>query len=224
VNLSRIEDEVHYAEQRPLWRRFLEKATRVNEASQYMPFVTVGDGTTTRFLDLGCGLGYAAALWKDYYRSRALVVAADLSPEYLKETRLVGRFAGADIHYVATDAHFLPFKNNSFDAVWSAQVLYRTDITSVVQDIKRVLKPGGRWVGLERAVPPGSEDKAFEKRYADAGRYGHPVSGKDWHRIATMHGLTLRFVTGRRLKGQVARYLLSTVMPAHITLSLEKPR
>jgi SAM-dependent methyltransferase len=52
--------------------------------------------------------------------------------------------------YVALDAHALPFKDATFDQVTIIEALHHfVDYTAVLNEVYRVLRPGGRFVSLE---------------------------------------------------------------------------
>ena len=93
-----------------------------------------------RVLDLGAGTGAAATLFGDRQ-----VVALDPVPQMLDlnaaEMRVVGR------------GEVLPFRDGSFDAVFSAFVFRNLDsVEATLDEIARVLRPGGSAgvVGLTR--------------------------------------------------------------------------
>ncbi|MCB1045486.1 MAG: ubiquinone/menaquinone biosynthesis methyltransferase [Acidobacteria bacterium] len=64
---------------------------------------------------------------------------------------------GADkMHWVSADAHLLPFKNESFDAVSCGFLLRNaSDRKQVIGEIYRVLKPGGVFASLDTMPPAG---------------------------------------------------------------------
>ncbi|MBI5405354.1 MAG: class I SAM-dependent methyltransferase, partial [Candidatus Kerfeldbacteria bacterium] len=192
LTLSAIEDEIHRADSRPTWRKLLDKADRVREAAKLMPWPVARAGKQLKLLDLGCGLGYASLLWQDMYRD-ATVVAVDLSTRYLGETRAVEWLAArpGKVNHVAADAHRLPFHDGTFDAIWSGQVLYRTDPCTVIHEIRRVLKIGGRWVGLENATPLNfGTAEEFAGRYGASMRRGRPIPLTEWRDLAKQENLT----------------------------------
>ena len=229
VTLSGLEDALHQTDATPPWRQLLMKRDRVVEASRHLPKVWVMRGPR-QFLDLGCGLGYAAMLWSDFYarfKIPAQVFATDLSPYYLtlaRECELLSTRPGS-IKYVASDGVHLPFQDKSFDAIWSAQVLYRfTSVRRGIEEIKRVLKPGGVWVGLENAVPPTAQHRAeYLLRYIAKERIASPRSLRAWSAVAKSHGLTLSMVPGSKLQAQWIRRVLACYQPVHILLQWERP-
>ena len=85
-----------------------------------------------RLLDLGAGTGAANPIFED--RS---VVALDPAPEMLVRN-------DAPLRVVAA-GEALPFRNETFDAVFSAYVFRNLDsVPDTVAEIARVLRPGGR--------------------------------------------------------------------------------
>ena len=95
-------------------------------------------------LDVGCGAG---CLWSQNLRRIPggwEVVLSDFSPGILQEAR---QNLSADCHnfgYGTVDAQFIPFADESFDAVIANQVLYHVpNRDRTLLEIRRVLRPGG---------------------------------------------------------------------------------
>ena len=108
---------------------------------RYLP--SRGDGL--RLLDVGCGTGDHMAR----YRVRGFDVAGvDGSERMLEHAR--AKNPGADIQ--RADVETIPFPDSCFDFVLCIEVLrYLPDAQRCVQEMARVLKPGG--VCLATAVP-----------------------------------------------------------------------
>ena len=99
-----------------------------------------------RLLDLGAGTGAANEIFGDRE-----VVALDPSPEMLSVNGVRKRTVGI--------GEELPFKDNSFDAVFSAFVFRNLDsVDHTVSEAARVLRSGGRLgvVGLGRPRSSGA--------------------------------------------------------------------
>jgi len=103
------------------------------------------------YLDLCAGtLDFGAALAR-MPGFRGLVAGADFVPAMLR----LGRAKAARIAPVAGDALDLPFPDAAFDGAmvgWGVRNL--VDLDAGLAEAARVLKPGGRLVILEMALPP----------------------------------------------------------------------
>lgn len=95
-------------------------------------------------LDYGCGNGYEAA---QYARNGAHVVGVDLTRRAIELTRR--RFSLLEISgfFFQNNGLSVPFKNGVFDIVCCLGVLHHIpDPQPVVQEMFRVLKPGGKLI------------------------------------------------------------------------------
>lgn len=98
-----------------------------------------------RILELGCGAA-AGARW--LATQGAQVVALDLSAGMLRHARAAGARTGVPVPLVQGDALALPFPARTFDAVCTAfgAIPFVADSATVMREVYRVLRPGGRWV------------------------------------------------------------------------------
>lgn len=104
----------------------------------------------TRVLEIGCGTG--ATIVKIAKRYKLQAVAADVSENMLKSARQRAVFNNVTSGIVFIKVHgggILPFKDNSFDAIYAESVLAIADETVLpllLREISRVLVNGGRFV------------------------------------------------------------------------------
>ena len=102
-------------------------------------------GAPRDVLDLCCGTGDIAL------RFRARVVGVDFTEEML---RVAAARGGSAISWIRADALRLPFPDNSFDAVSVGYGLRNlADLEQGVREIRRVLRPGGKFVSLDFGKP-----------------------------------------------------------------------
>ena len=105
-------------------------------ASGVLEWLAVKPGE--RILDLGCGDGQ---LTHRIGANGATVVGVDTSPEMVASARTLGIVA------MEGSAELLPFSDHAFDAVFSNATLHWVhDHDAMMAEVRRVLKPGGRFV------------------------------------------------------------------------------
>ncbi|MFC9604398.1 class I SAM-dependent methyltransferase [Streptomyces niveus] len=124
-------------------------------------------------LEIGAG---AAQCSRWLTRQGARPVALDLSHRQLQHALRIGD----DVPLVEADAGALPFRDGSFDLACSAYgaIPFVADPVRVFREVRRVLRPGGRWVfsvthPIRWAFPdePGPEGLSVASSYFDRTPY-----------------------------------------------------
>src|SRR6516165_10466367 len=109
---------------------------------------------TDAVADIGCGPGTAA---RRAARLGASVVGIDPAPVMLRLARLLTRRSAHAVRYAEGSAEALPLPDSSVSVAWSiASVHHWADLDAGLQEARRVLKPGGRLVAIERLAQPGA--------------------------------------------------------------------
>ncbi|MGZ0085591.1 class I SAM-dependent methyltransferase [Caldibacillus thermoamylovorans] len=101
----------------------------------------------TSVLDVGCGTGQTAAYIAKQYR--ADVAAIDLHPTMIAKAQQ--RFAAlkVPVQLQRASVEALPFPAETFDLVLSESVLAFVSLKEALAEIRRVLKQGGTFIGIE---------------------------------------------------------------------------
>jgi ubiquinone/menaquinone biosynthesis C-methylase UbiE len=104
-----------------------------------------------RVLDLACGTGLNFPHLRQLVGEQGHVVGVDLSPCMLDiACRLITTHGWKNVETREADAAQLPFPNESFDkAICSYALNIIPDYVHALDEVLRVLVPGGRFVSLE---------------------------------------------------------------------------
>jgi arsenite methyltransferase len=96
-------------------------------------------------LDAGCGSGFTASLWMDPFwqgTKKAQWVGADISSAIDVAKEKLGPIPGT--HFIQADLMHLPFRDGSFDTIFSEGVLHHTpSVEKALQSLVSLLAPGG---------------------------------------------------------------------------------
>ncbi|WP_128544226.1 class I SAM-dependent methyltransferase [Larkinella soli] len=96
-----------------------------------------------RILDVGCGIGETTRLLAEVYPD-GTVTGLDQDENLLAVARQKSFPAGVKVEFVQGEAGRLPFEEGRFDFVFSRYILMHVpDVPLVLQEMKRVCKPGG---------------------------------------------------------------------------------
>lgn len=144
-------------------------ASQFAEAAQYcVPYLVracaAAAGMTA--LDLCCGQGIVTAGLQD---AGADATGLDFSPAMLE----LARAAVPQANFVQGDATALPFADDSFDAATMGfGMLHIPDPATALSEVRRVLKPGGRFAYSVWHAPDRSD--AFRIVFGAIGAHGDP--------------------------------------------------
>jgi ubiquinone/menaquinone biosynthesis C-methylase UbiE len=103
-------------------------------------------GEGLHFLEVGCGTGLLTRFMKLAY-PKAKITASDMSSSYLKKAQKdLADLPG--VNFVQSHAEDLPFKNDTFDLVYSCYLFHELPLPArkaTIDETLRVLKPNGLW-------------------------------------------------------------------------------
>jgi ubiquinone/menaquinone biosynthesis C-methylase UbiE len=110
------------------WFRFLKHAISICKIVR----------KDSKFLDVGCGSGYFAAMIK-IIRPDIDLYASDITPQ--PEWNFLAKKYG--ISFIKEDALKMAWKDKTFDTVFSSGLIEHVDDDKLLQEINRILKDGG---------------------------------------------------------------------------------
>lgn len=114
-----------------------------------------------RVLDVGCGTGFGT---EGLLQHSANVHGLDQSTHQLEKAwAKLGKLD--PVNFYRGDAERLPFKDETFDVVWSSgSIEYWPDPVATLAELRRITKPGGQVL----VVGPNNPKTSILKRLADA--------------------------------------------------------
>ncbi len=99
-----------------------------------------------KVLEVGVGAGTDHLQWA---RAGAQCFGVDLTDEAIETTTAHLALHGFESNLQRVDAETLPFEDDTFDVVYSWGVIHHSDAPErIISEIHRVLKPGGRFIGM----------------------------------------------------------------------------
>ncbi len=109
-----------------------------------------------RVLDLGAGIGGPSRVLARHYGAE--VTALDPTERFCRLNETLCQRSSLDdrVTVVCADGRRLPFADGAFDVVWTQAVLQSVEEKDqLLREIRRVLKPDGRYALLEVVAGPG---------------------------------------------------------------------
>ena len=117
------------------------------KAVETMAHTLQGLDATTRVLDIGAGYGGSARYLAETFGCR--VSCLNISETQNRRNRQLTDEQGLSEKVSVLHGNFeaLPFDANTFDVIWCQDsLLHSGNRGQVLQEVKRVLKPGGQWI------------------------------------------------------------------------------
>ncbi|NWF96878.1 MAG: class I SAM-dependent methyltransferase [Candidatus Thorarchaeota archaeon] len=167
-----------------------------------------------RFLDVGSGNGRGtAAIWSYYYGrgyfhdgTKMHIVGIDPSERLLSIARaefpkMVSEYNGNDLRicdevnryppeFKTGYAENIPFEDESFDIVYASQILHWTTPKQAIQEMLRVVRPGGFLFGTENFYPDANRYSEMHFKVVE-GAHGffYKTDLEQWAREAGANGV-----------------------------------
>lgn len=190
-----------------------------------------------KVLDIACGTGIAVRLAASHIAPGGSVTGLDIDPAMIAVARsLVRSPDGVTVDWRCASGMEMPFESGAFDLALCIQGLqYLPDCAAGLVEIRRVLKPGGRFVGVvwssledcrgqhaivQALTRRGVDVTPILKAYTmgDAGRMRNLAQGAGFNDVETRTGaMTARFASSDRFiealaaGGPASRLALSKV-------------
>lgn len=178
----------------PDWDRIFTERGRIftdphSDIERVVKLIQDNDGS--RILDLGCGTGrhvvHLTRLKFDVYGFDASPKALSMTQEWLNDENLDANLCE---HHMEDP---FPYEDNFFDAVVSIQVIHHnlmSNIRKTINEIERVLKPGGVLFVTFPVLHPGpvSEEDDWKLVEVEEGTY---VPQRGWESGIPHHYFTL---------------------------------
>lgn len=158
-----------------------------------MVFPAVSDIRPKRLLDLGCGGGcysYYFSRWTDIE-----VCGLDIDGARIAECAHIARLLSRKnltFHVGSGDTYLKTWESSSFDAVLAIEIFqYLPDVRLALNEIHRLLKPGGRLIGH---VPVLGYRRKFEKTLFDDSILRQMLTETGFHiqTLSSTFGSTMR--------------------------------
>jgi ubiquinone/menaquinone biosynthesis C-methylase UbiE len=133
---------------------FLEERSRAPDmqAVNQKLCKTVAARPGERWLEVGSGSGVLCRMLAPQLQPGGQIVGVDISPEMTAQAQKYARSEGSDsgIVFETGRAESLSYPNTSFDGALAARLLlHATDPDAAIQEMKRVVKPGGKVVLMD---------------------------------------------------------------------------
>lgn len=128
-------------------------------------------------LEVGCGTGTLTLAAKQQAGPTGKVVGIDIIPGMIEASRRKAELAHQEITFQLGSMADIPFPDDHFDAVLcSFMIFHMSEATrrKGLAEIQRVLKPGGRLLVLDLALPPRLLSRAIA-RILFGGLFGHEL-------------------------------------------------
>jgi ubiquinone/menaquinone biosynthesis C-methylase UbiE len=134
----------------------------LREETVRMAQVKPGDSV----LEVGCGTGTLTLAAKRLAGPNGKVYGIDVLPQMIELSRQKAALAGEEIGFQPGSINNIPFPENSFDAVMcSFMIFHMSEVTrnAGISEIYRVLKPEGRLLIVDMALPSQKFSRAIVK-------------------------------------------------------------
>tara|TARA_B100001093_G_scaffold190057_1_gene182624 strand:+ start:324 stop:1067 length:744 start_codon:yes stop_codon:yes gene_type:complete len=117
-----------------------------NSNEDFFKFLEI-NAINSEVLDFGCGIG--SSLEKVVKFSPKKVTGIDISEVSILKAKNKVKESDSEIELLVGNCEQTKFNSNNFDIVYGTGILHHLDMSMCLDEIKRVLKPGGKFIFIE---------------------------------------------------------------------------
>jgi ubiquinone/menaquinone biosynthesis C-methylase UbiE len=162
-----------------------------------------------KLLEIGVGAGSDHL---QFARAGALCHGVDLTEAAVETTRRHLALHGLSSALQRTDAEHLPFPAQNFEVVYSWGVIHHSERPeAIVEEIHRVLQPGGTFVGMMYARHSLVTYKLWVRRALLAGKPARSLRDVLWHHMESVGTKAYTKAELREMFGRFSRVEVRTV-------------
>ncbi|GLO65933.1 MULTISPECIES: class I SAM-dependent methyltransferase [Oceanobacillus] len=170
---------------------YITSKTHANEKELEKMIAWTAPNKEMVMLDIATGGGHVAKQFSPHVKN---VIATDLTPEMLQETRyhLINY---TNIQYVVVDAENLPFLDQTFDIVSCRIAAHHfPNPTKFIEETNRVLKPKGTFIFVDNISSEDNELDLYVNELEKLRDPSHMRSLKvsEWKQIISTYPLSIR--------------------------------
>ena len=126
---------------------YYSRFARFNEYNKQDWFNLLEIKDNLKVLEVGCGPGhFAHQIKKDF--PTCDVFAVDLDENHINFAQNIAKNLNLDINFCTADVLDLPFKDEEFDLIYSHTLVEHLPFDTLISELKRVLKPGGKIISM----------------------------------------------------------------------------
>lgn len=196
------------------------------------------------WLELGGETCFASAIFKSLH-PETVVYASDVSPNSLRFAAqpLSHWFPSAPDAFIALDAENIPFADDTFGSIFALTMMHHLPHPEqMLSEVYRVLRPGGRFVGVDHCVPSHFRPLFAKVAHERAAQYGIQealLGYTDWTRIFSRSPIPLAalqiytnpryqsnpyFALLGKLVDKLPKVVARTLFPTGALVIYEKPQ
>ncbi len=170
-------------------------------------------------LDVGTGTGWLAIRCA-LKMEEGQIIGVDITSEMLAQAALNAEKVGVRerVQFALASAMSLPYPDNEFDVMLTSLALHHTTVSHSLDELVRVLKPGGRIAIADMAAPPAWRSAPISwlmllllwaykltgspKARADAEAFQQTYTAEEWRSLLAAKGLKRAQITAILRPGQ----------------------
>ena len=101
----------------------------------------------SNILDFGCGVGRSLKKVAEFNPKK--ITGIDISDVSIQKAKSLIIDSNSEVELVVDNCEKTKFKNNTFDIVYGTGILHHLNIEICLEEIRRILKPGGKFLFVE---------------------------------------------------------------------------